>query len=122
MVRAMFTTEEREELRAELIGAARADQRIRGAATSGSASVGNEDRCSDIDLAFGVREESEVEGALADLSARMFDRHGALHHLDVPSGAWIYRVFLLPSTLQVDIALAPASDFGPRAPTFKLVF
>ena len=45
-----------------------------------------------------------------------------LHHLDVWSGRWDYRVFLLPSTLQVDLAFVPAEDFGARAPTFKLVF
>src|SRR5205807_5527958 len=27
-----------------------------------------------------------------------------------------------PSTLQVDLAFAPAADFGARAPTFRLVF
>jgi hypothetical protein len=100
----------------------RADPRITGAAITGSASVGNEDRWSDIDLAFGVREGSEVESTLADLSERMYRDHHALHHLDVPSEAWIYRVFLLPSTLQVDLAFAPATDFGARAPTFRLVF
>jgi hypothetical protein len=52
----------------------------------------------------------------------MYRDHQALHHLDVPSGAWIYRVFLLPSTLQVDLAFAPAAEFGARAPTFRLVF
>src|SRR5438128_12381578 len=52
----------------------------------------------------------------------MYREHGVVHHLDVPSGAWIYRVFLLPSTLQVDLAFAPAKDFGARAPSFRLVF
>ena len=118
----MFTGEEREALRSQLIEAARADPRITGAAITGSASVGNEDRWSDIDLAFGVREASEVEPTLADFSERMYRDHHALHHVDVPSGAWIYRVFLLPSTLQVDLAFAPATDFRARASTFRLVF
>jgi hypothetical protein len=118
----MFTPKERDRLRAELIEAARADPRITGAAITGSASVDNEDRWSDIDLAFGVREASEVQTTLSDFSERMYRDHDALHHLDVPSGTWIYRVFLLPSTLQVDLAFAPAVDFGPRAPTFLLVF
>ena len=38
------------------------------------------------------------------------------------SGATTYRVFLLASTLQVDIAFAPATEFGPTAPTFSLLF
>jgi hypothetical protein len=119
---AMFTSEEREALRSELLEAARADPRVTGAAITGSASVGKEDRWSDVDLAFGVREAAEVADALADFSERMYRDHHALHHLDVPHGAWIYRVFLLPSTLQVDLAFAPAADFGARAPTFRLLF
>jgi hypothetical protein len=118
----MFTVEEREALRSQLLEVARADPRITGAAMTGSASVGNEDAWSDIDLAFGVREGSEVEPTLSDFSERMYRDHQALHHLDVPSGAWIYRVFLLPSTLQVDLAFAPAAEFGARGPTFRLVF
>jgi hypothetical protein len=31
-------------------------------------------------------------------------------------------VFLLASTLQVDLAFAPAAEFGPTAPTFRLLF
>lgn len=118
----MFTVDEREALRSELIEAARADPRISGAAVTGSASAGNEDCWSDIDLAFGVGEGSKVEAALGDFTHRMYRDHDALHHLDVFSGAWIYRVFLLPSTLQVDLAFAPASDFGARGPAFQLVF
>jgi hypothetical protein len=52
----------------------------------------------------------------------MYDQHLALHHLDVKSGAWIYRVFLLPDTLQVDLAFVPATEFRALAPTFRLVF
>jgi hypothetical protein len=118
----MFTAKERDALRKELLDAARADPRITGAALTGSASVDKEDRWSDVDLAFGVRERSEVEAALADYSARMYRDHRALHHLDVISGSWIYRVFILPSTLQVDLAFAPAEEFGARGPTFRLVF
>jgi len=118
----VFTAKERGALRTALIEAARADRRITGGAVTGSGSVGNEDRWSDIDLGFGVREVAEIESTLADFSERMYRDHHALHHLDVPSGAWIYRVFLLPSTLQVDLAFAPASDFGPRARTFRLMF
>jgi hypothetical protein len=118
----MYTPDEREALRTNLIEAARADSRITGAAITGSASVGKQDRWSDIDLAFGIREASEIQATLADFSDRIYRDHHALHHLDVPSGTWIYRVFLLPNTLQVDLAFAPAADFGARAPTFKLLF
>jgi len=118
----MFTPTERESLRSELIELARSDSRITGGAITGSAAIGHEDRWSDIDLAFGVREAPDIPGTLADFSERMYRDHHALHHLDVTSGAWIYRVFLLPSTLQVDLAFTPEAEFGARAPTFRLAF
>ena len=52
----------------------------------------------------------------------MYQEHQALHHLDVNAGAWIYRVFLLRSTLQVDLAFVPAAEFRALAPTFRLIF
>lgn len=118
----MFTPVERERLRSVLIELARGDDRITGGAITGSASLGQEDTWSDIDLAFGVRKASEIEGTLADFSERMYRDHDALHHVDVTSGAWIYRVFLLRSTLQVDLAFTPEAEFGARAPTFRLAF
>lgn len=118
----MFTVAERERLRADLIADARKDPRISGGAITGSGAIGREDRWSDIDLAFGVRAAEEIPATLADWTARMLERHGALDHFDLTGGSWVYRVFLLPNTLQVDLAFAPASEFGARAPTFKLVF
>ncbi len=118
----LFTIQEREALRRELLEVAQADPRITGAAITGSASLGNEDDWSDIDLAFGVRDASDVSSPLADFSQRMYSNYHALHHLDVMSGAWIYRVFLLSTTLQVDLAFAPANEFGARSRTFRLVF
>ena len=118
----MFTAEERERLRADLLATARTDRRISGAAITGSASIGREDRWSDIDLAFGIGDPARLRDALDDWTALMYDRHGAVHHVDVLSGAWVYRVFLLRNTLQVDLAFAPAAEFGARAPTFQLVF
>jgi hypothetical protein len=52
----------------------------------------------------------------------MYDQHLALHHLDVNSGSWTYRVFLLPNTLQVDLAFVAAAEFRALAPTFRLMF
>jgi hypothetical protein len=108
-------------VRADLIAAARADERISGVALTGSASLGREDRWSDIDLAFGVREASEMESVVADWTARMYAQHGALHQVDVRREAWLYRVFLLSNSLQVDLAFAPQGQFGARAPSFRLL-
>ena len=118
----MFTPEERGRLRAEILEYATKDRRISGAAITGSAAAAREDRWSDIDLAFGVKDDPELPNVLADWTAHMYQQHHALHHLDVRSGGWIYRVFLLPTTLQVDLAFVSATEFRALAPTFRLVF
>lgn len=118
----MFTTDWREQARAEIIDFAKNDSRIKGGAVTGSASVGKLDAWSDIDLAFGVGNAAEVPEVLATYTDLMYQNYGAIHHLDVPSGPWIYRVFLLSNTLQVDIAFVPQEHFGARAATFKLIF
>ena len=118
----MYTPDDRERVRADLIEIARADPRIGGGALTGSASVGREDRWSDIDLAFGVVEGSSIEPVIEEWTARMYERHDAVHHVDVRAGTWLYRVFLLANSLQVDVALAPLADFGAKAPTFRLLF
>jgi hypothetical protein len=118
----MFTAAERDELADALIAAARADERITGAALTGSVSIGMQDRWSDIDLAFGFAAGTDIGAAIADWTTVMYGRHGAIAHLDIISGAVTYRVFLLASTLQVDLAFAPAAHFGAVAPTFRLLF
>lgn len=118
----MFTPAERDRLQDTLISAARADGRITGAALTGSASLGAEDRWSDIDLALGVVPGADLSEVITDWTGLMYADHRAVHHLDVTSGATVYRVFLLASTLQVDVAFAPAAEFGPSAPTFRLLF
>jgi len=118
----VFIPQDRERIRSELLDAARADARLSGGAITGSAAAGREDAWSDIDLAFGVAEGMHMPEVLADWTSRMVDRYHAVDHLDVVHGAWVYRVFLLASTLQVDLAFAPSAEFGARAPTFRLVF
>ena len=118
----MFTPEERTRLRDALVARARADERITGAALTGSASRDAEDRWSDIDLALGVAAGADLDRVMADWTGVLYREHGALDHLDVVSGAVVYRVFLLASTLQVDVAFAPENEFGPTAPTFRLLF
>lgn len=53
----------------------------------------------------------------------MFERGvGALHHWDLPAGTWIYRVFLLPDGLEVDVAVAPRRNSAPCDPHFLPLF
>ena len=118
---AMFTAHERDLLRAALLARAAADGRISGAAITGSAAEGREDVWSDIDLAFGVVDEAELRHVMAEWTALMYAAHGALHHMDFVAGQWIYRVFFLANTLQVDLAFVPATEFRAMAPSFRLV-
>jgi predicted nucleotidyltransferase len=118
----LFTTADRERLRATLIKAARADERISGAAVTGSAARDAEDDWSDIDLAFGIRDRGRIPEALSDWTESMYRDHGAVHTLDVARGSTVYRVFFLANTMQVDLAFFAAEEFGALAPTFRLLF
>jgi hypothetical protein len=117
----LFTPEQRARLRTRLLDYVASDSRVSGAAITGSAAAEREDRWSDIDLAFGVADFADLQTVLSDWTAYMYEQHLALHHCDVRSGAWIYRVFLLPDTLQVDLAFAPAAEFRALTPTLRLV-
>ena len=118
----MFTLEARDQLRDELIATVQADERITGAALTGSAAAGAEDRWSDIDLALGVAGGADRGRVVADWTERLYREGGAVHHLDVYLGDTLFRVFLLANTLQVDLAFWPAAEFGAIGPTFRLLF
>jgi len=118
----MFTPRERAALRDTLIAAARHDERIPSAALTGSSALETEDEWSDIDLAFAIEPGVETGRVIADWTDRMYGEHGAIHHMDVVAGPAVFRVFLLRSTLQVDLAFWPATEFGAIGPTFRLVF
>lgn len=118
----MFTAAERDHLRMRLLDRARADRCITGAAITGSAARGTEDRWSDIDLFFGVAAGLAPEDILGEWSQFMYQELGALHHFDLRSGTAIYRAFLLPACLEVDLAFTPAAEFGARGSHFQAVF
>ena len=118
----MFTVKEREGLRDALVSAARADGRVTGAALLGSGALGHEDRWSDIDLALCVPDDAARELVVADWTERMYREEGAVHHLDVNRAGTLYRVFLLASTLQVDVSFWRADRFGATGPAFQLLF
>ena len=116
----MFTPTERARLRDVLVAAARADERVTGAALTGSAAARREDRWSDIDLALCVG--SDVDAVVADWTEAMYRDHAAVHHVDVYRGSTLFRVFLRADTLQVDVAFWPAEEFGATGPAFELLF
>ena len=116
----MISVAERNRIRERLLTLAAEDAVVVGAAITGSFAAGEGDEWSDIDLAFAICGEMPV--ALDSWTRRMADEFAALHHWDLPWGTTVYRVFLLPGLLEVDIAFTPESDFGPRGPKWRTVF
>jgi predicted nucleotidyltransferase len=118
----VFTPEDRERVRARLLELARDDDRVTGAAITGSAAEGGEDRWSDVDVFLGIAEGIDPGGVMADWTARLTEELDAVDHWDLPVGPAIYRVFLFSSCLQVDVAFTPESEFGARGPAFRVEF
>lgn len=118
----MFTSEERDRVREWIFSVARADERITGGALTGSRSVGAEDPWSDVDTAFGVSEGSAPDAVLKDWTDLFEKEFDVVHYFDLRHGPTLYRVLLLANSLEVDISLTPATEFGARGPTFQLEF
>ena len=117
----MFTVDERDRVRSRLLEMANADARIVAGAEIGALAQGG-DRWSDLDLTFGVASSAEVDDVLADWTADVTREFDAAHLFDLPFQTSIYRVFLLPGNLQVDLSFTPERDFGARGPRFTLLF
>jgi hypothetical protein len=73
-------------------------------------------------LTFGVAEGFSLADVMKDWTRTVVYDFGGIHLFDLPHGSTIYRVFLLPGCLQVDLSFAPAADFGPIGPRFELLF
>lgn len=111
----------KDQVRLRLLELAAGDPMIIGAAVTGSTATGSADQWSDLDLALGVGDH-EPAAALERWTEIMIDEFGAVHHWDLPSGDWVYRVFLLPDLLEVDLGFAPAAQWGPLASSWQTVF
>jgi hypothetical protein len=111
---------ERDRARKRLLELASADKGVTAAANTGSYVSGGGDEWSDIDLAFAIR--GELAPALDRWTELLYQSFAAIHHWDLPFGSTIYRVFLLPNCLEVDIAFTPEAEFGPRGPNWRTVF
>jgi hypothetical protein len=118
----MFSVEERDQVRDGIVAMARADPRIVAGAMIGSLAGGGGDRWSDLDLGFGLADGVSAADVFADWTPRLEGEGKAVHLFDLPSFGSLYRVFLFPGNLQVDLSLTPASEFGARGPRFKLLF
>jgi hypothetical protein len=118
----VFTVEQRDRAQERILELAQGDSRIVAGAAVGSLATGPGDRWSDLDLTFGVAEGAVLGDVLEDISRTVVDEFDAVILFDLPFESTIYRVFLLPGALQVDLSFTPASDFGARGPRWKLLF
>jgi len=118
----MFTAEYRNQVRHRVLELARADPRVTAGALTGSMAFGGGDSWSDIDVAFGIADGIPPEAVLNDWTQALEQELGIVDHFDLPSGSSVYRVFLLSSGLEVDVAVTPAEEFGARGPHFRTLF
>jgi hypothetical protein len=118
----MFTPDERAAVVDRILAFSRMDSRIAGAAVVGSLAHGPGDRWSDVDLTFAVADNVAVTDVLTDWTAWIGHEFDGVALFDLPSGDTIYRVFLLPAGLQVDLSFTPAAKFASGGPRFRLVF
>lgn len=118
----MFTISDRDRVRDHVLSRADIDVRVVAGAVVGSLAHSEGDRWSDLDLTFGVADGVPIREVLDDFTVDLVTRFDAVHLFDLPSGAAIYRVFLLPGCLQFDLSFAPASEFGAVGPEFRLLF
>ena len=118
----MFTVEQRDRVQRALIERAERDARIVSAATVGSEANGTADRWSDVDLTFAISDETSLDDVLADWTRALEEEFDAPWLFDVWTGPTVYRVFLLPGNLQVDLSFTPVARFGPTSPRFRLLF
>jgi len=119
----VFTLAQRDALRARVLGLAEEDERVVAGAAVGSLAVdGGGDRFSDVDLTFGVADHVQVADVLDDWTRTLSDELDAVQLVDLERGPIVYRVFLLPDLLQLDLSMSPAARFRPAGPRFRLLF
>jgi hypothetical protein len=118
----MFSVKDRNLLRDHVLQLAESDTRVVAGAVVGSLALSDGDRWSDLDLTFAVSDDFSIFDVLEDWTSNIIREFNAAQLFDLPSGASIYRVFLLPGCLQFDLSFTPASKFGATGPKFKLLF
>jgi hypothetical protein len=118
----VFTVEQRDALRYDVLRLAEEDERVVAGAAVGSLAVDAGDCFSDLDLTFGIADHVPVADVLDDWTGTLIGELGAVHLADLEHGPTTYRVFLLPDALQFDLSMTPAAQFRPAGPRFRLLF
>lgn len=118
----MYSKDYRSKVQGSIITFAEKDERITDCAIVGSESIGENDKWSDIDLTFGVHEEADISQILLDWNELMAQQFEANVLFDLAFRESIYRVYLLPNALQIDLSFTPTKHFGAITDKFKLLF
>jgi hypothetical protein len=118
----MFSIKDRDRIHDHMLQLAASDARVVAGAVVGSLALDDGDRWSDLDLTFAVADDISILDVLEDWTRDLVEEFDAAHLFDLPRGASIYRVFLLPGCLQFDLSFTPASKFGASGPKFKMIF
>ena len=118
----MYSIEERNNVQNSIIALAKNDVRITDCAIVGSESVQKQDVWSDIDLSFGFKNGSDISKILEDWNKVMGNEFNAHVLFDLNYRESIYRVYLLPNALQVDLSFTNTDKFGAITDKFKLLF
>ena len=83
----MFSIEERDRIRDQVLQLAASDTRIVAGAVVGSLALGEGDRWSDLDLTFAVADGISIFDVLEDWTRKLVEEFDAVHLFDLPSGA-----------------------------------
>lgn len=120
----MFRAVDRDGIRDALVERARAHPAVVGVALVGSAAGGREDEWSDVDLALQLAPDAEEPSVVEDWTRWIDEMFGVADHLDVfaDGGGVRFRVFLLSSSLQIDVAFWPFARFRGTEDGFRLLF
>jgi hypothetical protein len=118
----MFSVDDRNRVRDHVLHLAGSDARVVAGAAVGSLAHGEGDRWADLDLTVAVADGHSIHAVLEDWTRDIVAAFDAARLFDLTSESSIYRVFLLPGCLQLDLSVTPATDFGPRGPRFKMLF
>jgi hypothetical protein len=118
----VFSIDDRDRVRDRVLDMASSDPRVVAGAVVGSLAHDEGDRWSDLDLMFAVADDVPVSEVLEAWTHAVVREFGAVQLFDLPSGSIVYRVFLLPDCLELDLSFTPASKFGPGGPKVRMLF
>jgi hypothetical protein len=118
----VFEIGDRDRVRDRVLDLASSDPKVVAGAVLGSLAHDEGDRWSDLDLMFAVADDVPVDEVLEAWSRTLAREFGAVRLFDLPSGSIIYRVFLFPGCLELDLSFTPASEFRVGGPKFRLLF